>query len=350
LNLPPDQFARARGRVNVPLLASKSVVVVGVGTVGSQVANELAQNGIGRLGLIDGKNLRVENLLRHALPREYVNMNKATAMADFLCHQVPSLHVYASPHDVDGSQSDAAVDRLLSDGDLVVVATDDREAQRRIAGRSIALDIPAVLPALYGDRGGEVFVQRSARHPCFYCWDGYRPADERMRAVSAINADTFAVLQLAVHLILGILDPSSSDARLLVDQSDPRPLQLFIQRPFAALDMSPQSWRPDCPYCPLGPPSLVTSAEATAQRDANNLLEQRTSVWRWLTATLGALVFLMVVSYIVISDHISDASDLGAIMIIVFIIGLWVLYVNAAELIDAWAEYKRMVNLQRRRW
>jgi len=37
-------------------------------------------------------------------------------------------------------------------------------------------------------------------------------------------------------------------------------------------------------------------------------------------------------------------------MIIVFIIGLWVLYVNAAELIDAWAEYKRMVNLQRRRW
>jgi molybdopterin/thiamine biosynthesis adenylyltransferase len=252
--LPPEQFARIAGRVNLELLATKLVVVVGVGTVGSQVAKELANCGVGRLLFIDDDRLDEHNLVRHALPRDYLGDNKAEALAVYLGIAVPTLRPTALAHKVDEALSDEQVDELLAEADLIVAATDDRESQRRIARRALALDIPAVLPALYGDNGGEVFVQRSPRNPCFFCWDGFRDRDERVRGVRALNADTLGVIQLAVHLCLGILDPNSEFHRLLATQPGRAgPPQLFIQRRFAALGITDVRRRPNCPSCAVGP-------------------------------------------------------------------------------------------------
>jgi molybdopterin/thiamine biosynthesis adenylyltransferase len=271
VSVPPEHFARIAGRVNVPLLATKLVVIIGVGTVGSQIARELANSGVRRLLLIDDDRLEEPNLIRHALPREYLGMNKAEAMTLYLAAQVPTLRPTALPRKVDGAMSDDELDQLLNDADLIIAATDEREAQRQIARRALALDIPAIFPALYGDNGGEVFVQRSPRNPCFFCWDGYRTADERLRGIEALNADTLAVLQIAVQLSLGVLDLRSEYARPMAPaRNDPRPRQLFIQRRFAALEMSPQRRRPDCPVCAVGPALLRRqAAEAwdTAERE-----------------------------------------------------------------------------------
>ncbi len=313
------------------------MVVVGVGTVGSQIALELANAGVGTLWLIDGDHLESDNLIRHALTREYVGQNKAAAMATFLSEQVPDIRVRVEPRFLTDSMPDAALDRLIGQGDLVIVATDNRVAQRRIAGRAIELDVPAILPALYGDSGGEVFVQRSARHPCFFCWDGYRSTDERLRGVAAINADTLAVLQLAVHLSLGILDPSSADARLMVADDDPRPMQLFIQRPLAALDMLPQPWRAGCPQCPIGPQSPI---EAPADP-----LALRTAVWQALTRTLGTLAVLAIIGFIITSSHIRQGTAVGFALTLAILAGLWILYVNAMELMEAWEAYRRAQRL-----
>ena len=254
MSVSPEHFARIAGRVDVPLLATKLTTVIGVGTVGSQVARELANSGVGRLVLIDHDLLEEPNLIRHALPREYLGMNKAEAMTVYLAAQVPTLRPAALSRKVDSALSDTRLDEILKDADLIVAATDDREAQRRVARRALALDIPAVFPALYGDNGGEVFVQRSPRNPCFFCWDGYRNVDERLRGVEALNADTLPVLQLAVQLSLGVLDPRSEYAGLMAaPRSDSRPRQLFIQRRFAALEMAPQARRFDCPNCAVGP-------------------------------------------------------------------------------------------------
>lgn len=191
-------------------------------------------------------------------------------MTFYLAAQVPTLRPTALPRKIDNSLSDTELDRLLNDADLIVAATDDRNAQRRIARRSLALDIPVVLPALYGDNGGEVFIQRSSRYPCFFCWDGWRQVDERLRGVSALNNDTLGVLQLAVDLSLGVLDPRSERARLMAaPPNDPRPRQLFIQRRFAALEMAPQARRKDCPSCAVGPSPLreeATSRPVTRSR------------------------------------------------------------------------------------
>lgn len=255
MSVPPEQFARIAGRVNLELLHTKQVVLVGVGTVGSQIAEELANSGVGHLRLIDGDTLETVNLVRHVLAQRFVGMNKAEGMTLHLSEEISTLQVDALPRYVNGDMSDDDLDSLLEGADLIVAATDDREAQRRIGRRALALDVPAMFPALYGDDGGEVVVQRSPRLPCFLCWDGFRTDNERLRGVTALNADTLALIQLAVRLCLGILDGDSPYARLFVPSvQDRRPRQLFVQNEFG-LAIRPLERRPNCPSCAVGPAS-----------------------------------------------------------------------------------------------
>ena len=115
MSVPPEQFARAQGRVDVALLADKLVVIAGVGTVGSQIAQELANSGVSHLRLIDGDHLEEGNLIRHALPRQYIAMNKAEAMVLYLSNEVPTLRPEALPQYIDSSLSDDNLDDLLKD-------------------------------------------------------------------------------------------------------------------------------------------------------------------------------------------------------------------------------------------
>lgn len=262
--VPPDRFDRVAERVDVGLLSGQHVAIVGVGTVGSQIARELANSGVGQLTLIDGDVLETHNLARHALTQQSVGANKAIAMGDALRTAIPSLQVNDFGVNIADDLPEAHLDTLLDDADLIVAATDDRGAQRRLGRRALALDIPAIFPALYGDAGGEVFVQLAPGLPCFLCWDGFRPSEEQLRAVSALNADALAVIQLAVYLSLGLLDPRSEFANLLVSDSDAvtAPLQVFVQQPLAALEMVPATPRPGCTACTVGPSPLRAESAA----------------------------------------------------------------------------------------
>lgn len=261
-----EYFARVAERVNLPLLQSKTVVLVGIGTVGSSMARELANSGVGSLFLVDGDVLEISNLSRHALTMQYVGKNKALAMAEYLRLNVPGLQVGGMSSDVDNSLSDEALDQSLAAADLIIAATDDRRAQRRIAQRALALDIPVVLPGLYAEGGSEVFVQQSVRRPCFMCWDGWRSERDRLRAVAGLNADTLALVQLAVPLSLGILDRDCEYASLLnMSPGAVGPPQLFVQNRFA-LAMHPVRRRPNCPSCLAGPASGLSSAPVGPER------------------------------------------------------------------------------------
>lgn len=255
MSVPPDQFAHLQGRVDRSGLAGKLVVVIGVGAVGSQVAKELANHAVGRLRLIDHDVFTIENRPRHALPIEYIGRNKAEGMTVYLADQVPGLQSEAVPHRIDDSVSDDLLDRWISDADLIIAATDDREAQRRIGRRALSLDIPALFPGLYEGQGGEVFLQRSPRHPCFFCWDAWRPADQAVHGAAAGNADILEIITLTTQLSLGILDRTSSYARrfLAPNHGAQRP-QLFVKLRDADVLLRPSvRKRPNCPNCAVGP-------------------------------------------------------------------------------------------------
>lgn len=80
------------GRDHNPSLHSmveKQVVILGVGSIGSQVATLIAQSGVGNIHLVDPEHMLPENASRHALGMASIRTNKATSLAANLRRDFP---------------------------------------------------------------------------------------------------------------------------------------------------------------------------------------------------------------------------------------------------------------------
>lgn len=74
--------SRLHARGHFPeTLRSKKIAVIGLGALGSSVAELLARGGVVHLGLIDYDNLEAGNLVRHMLTAADLGQNKAEALA-----------------------------------------------------------------------------------------------------------------------------------------------------------------------------------------------------------------------------------------------------------------------------
>jgi molybdopterin/thiamine biosynthesis adenylyltransferase len=155
--------ARLRAGHDAAALAGKSVALVGVGSVGSHVADGLARAGVGRLTLVDGDILLPGNLVRHLLtdPR-LIGEPKATALGDHL-RAMPWAPTSVTDNP-DSLVSVSATSKLFEDHDLVIDATAAGRATALILDASLALDQPALSVCVLRD-GGIVRVDRTPVAP-----------------------------------------------------------------------------------------------------------------------------------------------------------------------------------------
>ncbi|HST54334.1 MAG TPA: ThiF family adenylyltransferase [Solirubrobacteraceae bacterium] len=246
----PEYFARITGSVNFPLLQSKRVVVVGVGMVGSQIAEELAKCGVGYLRFIDHDTLESANLSRHALDDDFLNWNKAEGLTVYLATHVRGVRAEAVPHKINSSISDDLLDQWLADADLIVAATDDDNVQRRVARRALALGIRGIFPSLYpGVGGGEVIIQFDRQVPCFSCWDEFRENDAPLRGATALNVAALPIIFVSLRICLGLLDTRSADREMMVAGVNRPPYQSFVLNRFGTLRSGHLTRRPNCLVC-----------------------------------------------------------------------------------------------------
>jgi molybdopterin/thiamine biosynthesis adenylyltransferase/proteasome lid subunit RPN8/RPN11 len=213
----------ARGAGILPeSLHERTVLVAGLGSVGSYVAEQLARSGVGGLALLDPDSVEAANLSRTAYAAGDVGRPKTDALARRLLAVVPSLRVALHAARVD-DLAPAELDALVRGADLVVAATDDPAAQRALDRFSYARGRPAVFVGLYaGAQGGEVILTVPERTPCYLCATRARHAVERtagrvegatdygtgrLAGESALGADVQHVASAAVKLCLSLLLP-----------------------------------------------------------------------------------------------------------------------------------------------
>lgn len=134
------EYMRARGGAAASL-AEATVVVVGVGSVGSEIARNLAALGVGQLRLIDADVVGPENVHRHVLGVRQLWRFKASALAEELSALFPHLSIEGVPRRVEDVLMDGR-DQLL-DADLIVVAVGDETLERRL-NRLMAVGPPRV--------------------------------------------------------------------------------------------------------------------------------------------------------------------------------------------------------------
>ena len=149
-------------------LRGKSVLLVGCGSVGSELACGLASAGIGKLELADPDTLSAENLYRHRLTLWDVGVPKSQALARYLGLGYPRIEVRHCGHCL----QDLRDKDLLRHFDLVVVAIGSPTVERAFAEFCIQaqVDVPTIHCWLEGyGIGGHAILAVPGSKGCWHC-------------------------------------------------------------------------------------------------------------------------------------------------------------------------------------
>lgn len=149
-----DRTRRLRAGLDAEALSSKSAAIVGVGAVGSLVAEMLARSGIGALTLIDGDLVMPGNCIRHVATPNAVGRPKPEAVKDHLVNSKIADEQAITAVNSDLAGSVESVGDLFARHDVVVDATGDGPATSLIGTASKVLGKPAVTVCV--QRGGTV--------------------------------------------------------------------------------------------------------------------------------------------------------------------------------------------------
>jgi len=259
-------------------LRRKTVAVVGCGSVGSRIAEDLTRCGVGHLVLVDPDEVEPPNLSRTVYTTVDLGQRKVDALGRRLLSINPGLSL--DTHALSISELDLG--EALDNVDLVVAATDDMQEQAGLAHIVYDKAIPLLACAMYrkAAAGEVVIVVPTAGTACWSCAVGagsdlsaQRPATNyglgRLVGESAlgpsINIVTSVASQTAVGMLAGPDSVAGAPLTTLLAQN--RTLGLvsttpgweFFPQLFDGLghQFQPQSvWprvqpNPDCPVCGL---------------------------------------------------------------------------------------------------
>lgn len=79
--------------LDMPRMQESSIVILGIGSIGSSIATLLARAGIGKITLIDKEILESENSSRHELGNAQIGRPKALELANKIAHDFPHIEV-----------------------------------------------------------------------------------------------------------------------------------------------------------------------------------------------------------------------------------------------------------------
>lgn len=131
-------------------LAASSVLIVGVGGLGSPVALYLAAAGVGRLGLADGDVVSESNLQRQVLyDTKSVGLSKVSCAARRLSDLNPEVKI--DTYDLMLNPADMA--RIVPEYDIVVDCTDNYKSRFEIDQACADAGVPWIYGSIAGFEG-----------------------------------------------------------------------------------------------------------------------------------------------------------------------------------------------------
>jgi sulfur-carrier protein adenylyltransferase/sulfurtransferase len=242
------------GREGQLRLGAASVMIVGVGGLGSPVALYLAAAGVGRLGLVDPDVVDVSNLQRQVIhDTTKVGMRKVDSAADTIQRLNPGATLEVHPTRLDAGNAL----EILDGYDVIIDATDSFPTRYLINDAALGLHIPVVHGSVYRYEG-QATVFDPYRGPCYRCLFPQAPPPELApncaeAGVLGVLPGTIGMIQAteAIKLIL-TLGESLAGRLLTYDARAARFDTLEIAR------------NPECPACADAdaPPTLVDYEDA----------------------------------------------------------------------------------------
>lgn len=123
-------YLMTRSNEAINILTDKKILLIGCGSVGSYIANELVKSGIEKMMLIDDDHLYEINVFRHLLGLEYVGQYKCVALQNFLEKNIPDLKILSLVADIEDAVQEGSIE--FEDYDLIISATGSHNVNRWI--------------------------------------------------------------------------------------------------------------------------------------------------------------------------------------------------------------------------
>ena len=173
-------------------LLHATVLIVGLGGLGSPVALYLATAGVGRLILCDHDQVDLSNLQRQVVHNQAsIGRPKVESAADTLRGINPDIVLETIPHKLQGAELEAAVSRST----VVVDATDNFTVRFELNRACVRARVPLVSGAAIRWEGQiALFDPRDPESPCYRCL--YAEGDD-----SALNCSENGVIAPLVGVI-----------------------------------------------------------------------------------------------------------------------------------------------------
>lgn len=158
------------------IMLDQTITLVGVGGIGSVVAEHLVQMGFQRITLIDPDRLEVSNLNRFVgatFAQAQAGYHKVEAVAEHLRKLNPDVHVLVC---ADGVESEMAHE-FLANSDWIIVSTDNHYSRWTAQQIALRYFIPIIAAGVnitvkdnqVEDMSGEVITARSGDSWCLNC-------------------------------------------------------------------------------------------------------------------------------------------------------------------------------------
>jgi molybdopterin/thiamine biosynthesis adenylyltransferase len=182
-----DVFSRVRGIFETDILHKRNVCILGVGSGGSFIARELAKCGIGSFTLIDSDRLELGNVTRHECGVRDLGRLKVNCVRDLIIDHHPAAKVYAAAIHISGNTREI-IRKLISDSDVVICATDNRESRLIINRICIQEQKPVIFGGVFLRAvGGQVLRVIPELTPCYQCFITALPMEAANNEISSVS-------------------------------------------------------------------------------------------------------------------------------------------------------------------
>jgi len=223
-------------------LKEASVLIIGLGGLGSASALYLVAAGIGNLGLVDFDRVELSNLNRQVIhDMNAVNKAKVESARERLINLNPNIQVDIYPKLISKSEGEDIINKYP----IIVDGTDNFETRYLINAICVKHQKTYVYGAVF-QFSGQASIFDARRGPCFYCVFEKMPPKEIVdanRNVGVIGSlpGTIGTIQSVevIKLILGIGKPLVGRL-LLYDALDMNFTEVIVKK------------SPHCPVCSGG--------------------------------------------------------------------------------------------------
>jgi molybdopterin/thiamine biosynthesis adenylyltransferase len=151
-------------------LKKKSVMIIGLGSIGSVVATELARCGVGKFVIADSERLEWGNVVRHAAGLSDVGRLKSRVVRDLILDRNPESEILEIAVRLESASLETYKEAIAA-ADVVVCATDNR-ISRLLCNRMCVKHRKKVIfgGLTRGAFGGMVFRFHPPETMCYHCF------------------------------------------------------------------------------------------------------------------------------------------------------------------------------------